>query len=1032
VGRILPPAARPLGATNLHDLTEESEHADAFEDALAECIEEHAESGWEAAMAVLSRYPEWEARLRERLGSLERSGLMSTSQDDGLPRRFGNYQLLNRLGQGGAGTVYLARDERQGREVALKMSSMPIQKGDRAAERFAREARALTELLHPCIVPVIDVGEVEGLAYFTMEYVRGCPLDEAVSQLQAMDRDVHDLEGGDLDTVVGHTEGVWMGHSYVESICRIILDVADALEHAHTSGVLHRDVKPSNVLLRRDGRAQLFDFGLAQLSDQPALTRTGEFTGTPYYIAPEQLSGHRRDLDARVDVYALGVTLYEMLTLQRPYEGKTTPALFRDILTRDAVPPGRVNPAVPHDLETICLAAMEKDPQRRYSSAGALAADLRRFLAYQPIQARKIGMGRRLSRAVRRRPVLATVVGAVLVALLALPVVLMSINRAISEERDEAQHQLVLRNEVVEFLVGLFELSGDSGEAAREGARELLRAARNDLEIMGASQPQTRAALLAASAQAHQELGLLEEAGALLDRAFAIQQSVLGQEHSETVATLGRLAAVRLALGQHEMALGISGRVVRTYEALHEEGSPAGMRARLVLARAAIAVGQTEQARESVGILMDLLGPQSTQPLAAEVHEVSGGIELLEGNPEQGRFALERALTIHRERWQPDLVRMARVHELLEQWALRAGSLELAADHRAARERLLNDSAASEPPYPLEEAPRKSAAYRAAFQAGITAHVAGDVEGARASFEECIEILPGDPVAPYNIACTLALHASPLEAAGWIERARRAGYGSSQRRIEVMNMDPELAALRTLPEGRAALEAVLDQGRAFQAERERVFRLEPEPRSDKPGLLVLLAGEGVTRESMGAGPWPALASKEGLILLAPPAPFGLGALPQAGQSWIDDERTILADPRPRSRELLVHLRAALADTTLERGRVVLVGEGLGATIALDLALLAPGLFKKVLLVNGAPHRTSSDGRAAGAAALGVEVRLVWNAQGPLPLVTAVSNETVASEVEIWLQEACGLSARVDTPGEGVEFRHEVLSLLLRD
>jgi pimeloyl-ACP methyl ester carboxylesterase len=130
--------------------------------------------------------------------------------------------------------------------------------------------------------------------------------------------------------------------------------------------------------------------------------------------------------------------------------------------------------------------------------------------------------------------------------------------------------------------------------------------------------------------------------------------------------------------------------------------------------------------------------------------------------------------------------------------------------------------------------------------------------------------------------------------------------------------------------------------------------------------------------------------------------------------------------------LLAHLRAALADTTLERGRVVLVGEGLGATIALDLALLAPGLFKKVLLVNGAPHRTSSDGRAAGAAALGLEVRLVWNAQGPLPLVTAVSNETVASEMEIWLQEACGLSARVDTPGEGVEFRHKVLSLLLQD
>jgi predicted esterase len=332
----------------------------------------------------------------------------------------------------------------------------------------------------------------------------------------------------------------------------------------------------------------------------------------------------------------------------------------------------------------------------------------------------------------------------------------------------------------------------------------------------------------------------------------------------------------------------------------------------------------------------------------------------------------------------------------------------------------------------LEDAPRKSAAYRAAFQAGITFHVAGDVEGARSSFEKCIELLPGDPVAPYNMACTLALHASPLEAVGWIDRARRAGYGSSLRRIEVMNTDPELAALRVIPEGRAALEAVVDQGQAFQEERERTFRLEPALRSDKSGLLVLLAGEGATRESMGAGPWPALASREGLILLAPPAPFGLGDLPQTGQSWIDDGRTILADPRPRSRELLAHLRAALAGTTLERGRVVLVGEGLGATIALDLALLAPGLFKKVLLVNGVPHRTSSDGRAAGAVALGVEVQLVWTERGPLPLVTAVSNESLASKVEIWLQEACGLSAKVDTLGKGVEFRQKVLNLLLQD
>ncbi|HKB15030.1 MAG TPA: serine/threonine-protein kinase, partial [Planctomycetota bacterium] len=175
---------------------------------------------------------------------------------------------------------------------------------------------------------------------------------------------------------------------YIETTCGLVAQVADALEHAHALGVIHRDVKPSNILVRVDGSAVLTDFGLAREEGLPSMSLTGEFAGTPYYVSPEQAMARRMRVDHRTDVYSLGVTLFELLTLRRPFEGTTTQEVLGKIVTKDPPSPRKFNPALPGDVVTIVLKAIEKDPDRRYASAAEFAADLRAFLSFKPIAAK--------------------------------------------------------------------------------------------------------------------------------------------------------------------------------------------------------------------------------------------------------------------------------------------------------------------------------------------------------------------------------------------------------------------------------------------------------------------------------------------------------------------------------------------------------------------------------------------------------------------------------------------------------------------
>jgi predicted Ser/Thr protein kinase len=286
----------------------------------------------------------------------------------GVGAHFGDYELLAELGRGGMGVVFQARQVRLNRTVALKMA-LPGSAGDEETARFRTEAEATAALRHPHIVRVHEVGEVDGQLFFSMDYVEGQSLAQRLA------------------------EGPLAGRTAAE----LMIPIAGAIAHAHAHHILHRDLKPGNILLDADGRPHVTDFGLAKRLDaQTGQTRTGALLGTPSYMAPEQARG-QKDLTPAVDVYGLGAILYEMLTGRPPFRAETSLDTLLQVLENEPAPPRLLNPKVGRDLEAICLKCLDKDPRRRYPDAQAVADDLARYLGGESIRARSINLMERFA-----------------------------------------------------------------------------------------------------------------------------------------------------------------------------------------------------------------------------------------------------------------------------------------------------------------------------------------------------------------------------------------------------------------------------------------------------------------------------------------------------------------------------------------------------------------------------------------------------------------------------------------------------------
>jgi WD40 repeat protein/tRNA A-37 threonylcarbamoyl transferase component Bud32 len=302
------------------------------------------------------------------------------------------YEIVGELGRGGMGVVYKARQLKLNRLVALKMILAGGHVGDDQMARFRREAEAVAQLQHPGIVQIYEVGEQDGLPFFSLELIEGGSLADKLAGMP--------LPPGEA--------------------AALLEPLARAVQAAHERGIIHRDLKPANVLLTAAGAPKVTDFGLAKRVEVGGnLTATGAVLGTPSYMAPEQASGDGRRVGPAADVYALGALLYECLTGRPPFQGPTPVDTLLQVVSEEPVPPSRLQPKVPRDLETICLKCLHKDPARRYESAAAVADDLARFQAGQPIRARPSTTPERVLKWMKRRPALAALVAVSGVACLA-------------------------------------------------------------------------------------------------------------------------------------------------------------------------------------------------------------------------------------------------------------------------------------------------------------------------------------------------------------------------------------------------------------------------------------------------------------------------------------------------------------------------------------------------------------------------------------------------------------------------------------
>jgi serine/threonine protein kinase/Flp pilus assembly protein TadD len=482
----------------------------------------------------------------------------------------GDFRLVREVGRGGMGVVYEAVQISLGRRVALKVLPFAAALDAKQLQRFKNEAHAAAQLQHPNIVPVYAVGCERGVHYYAMQFIEGWTLAALIGVMGHLARPeattAPHVQPGPSDPserptqnlAAVSTEHAARDPAHFRLAASLGVQAAEALEHAHQLGVVHRDIKPANLLL--DGQAKLWvtDFGLARLNGDPGLTLTGDLLGTVRYMSPEQTEGKHTALDHRTDVYSLGVTLYELLTLRPAFEGHERQEVLRQILAEEPTPPRGLNAGIPADLETIVLKALEKSPSDRYATAGELADDLRRFLEDAPIRARRPTLGQRLRRWGRRHQPLvwsATLFGLLALGLAAAVLVWQARDEA-ARERAALARQVKTTQEIHNALT--------KAQSLRDKARGSRGAA-----------GWTEARAMAKRAEA------LAESGPVDPELAAQVQSLLRElaEEEQDQQLLAALDAARLAQAETAEAFGgfVWEHAVPLYrEALRAHGLPAG------------------------------------------------------------------------------------------------------------------------------------------------------------------------------------------------------------------------------------------------------------------------------------------------------------------------------------------------------------------------------------------------------------------------------------------------------------------------
>ncbi len=601
-----------------------------FEDLLARALDAIELGGQAAVEALLATSPQQATRLRQHLQRLDHLGLMATppateAAAGMMPERLGDFRLLQRLGQGGMGVVYLAEQESLSRRVALKLIRPEHNLFDGSRQRFRREVEAVARLQHPGIVPVYATGEDNGVPWLAMEYVRGASLDQVVSSLAGSPP--AKLRGSDLLAAVAAVAAPgspppddrhFATSTWVDACLRLVRQVASALHHAHLCGVLHRDVKPSNIMLTLDGRPLLLDFGLARTELSPRLTASGGVLGSPAYMSPEQMRGEHDRVDARTDVYALGVTLIELLTLESPFAGDSAEATRARVLAGTLPPLHRRNPAIARDVEIVCRKATDAEAGHRYADAAAFAEDLDNLLALRPVRAMPPSTLTVVRRWTQRHPARATGLAAAFLLLLVAPTVFLLQQWAANDRVQAALRRARLDRDraiaaVKTMLVQVASEDLLNVPLMQHVRRDLLASARTFHEQFLADSAEDPEMLEQAAGSAHElalvdaQSGQLELALASAQRAVRLARDRVAREDSprarrqlaEVLSLQGRADLAMSRAATAEPAFDEALRTLDALPAVGDDGMPVLIERMAVLRGQALLYGQVGRYAEA-------------------------------------------------------------------------------------------------------------------------------------------------------------------------------------------------------------------------------------------------------------------------------------------------------------------------------------------------------------------------------------------------------------------------------------------------